>query len=63
MQVQAEARAPPAERAQFGGKNAIHIGVAFEDRAEAILDDDGEAHIGPRAFQNLQRGSGENAIA
>ena len=39
------------------------IGVAFEDFAKAILDEDGEAEVGTEAFQNVERGCGEDAIA
>jgi hypothetical protein len=39
------------------------IGVAFEDFTEAILHEDGEVEISPIAFENVERGCGEDAIA
>ena len=39
------------------------IGVAFEDLAETVLHEDREVQIGTEAFQNVERGCGEHAIA
>ncbi len=50
MQVQAQARTPLAKRRKPRRQNAIQIGIAFENRAEAIFHHHRHAQIGPRAL-------------
>ena len=46
-----------------GARISSSRGLPFEDGAEAVLDDDGEPEVGTEAFQDVERGGGEDAIA
>jgi hypothetical protein len=63
VQVEAELRAEAAQCRQFGRVDFGQVGVAFEDFTKAILHEDSQAEIAPEAFENVERGCGEYAIA
>ena len=63
VQIEAEVRAPVAQGEELGREEAGDVGVAFEDGAEAVFDHDGDAQVGAFAFENFERGGGEDAIA
>jgi hypothetical protein len=44
-------------------KQARDAGVAFEDGGETALDHDGDAEVRARALEELESGSGENAVS
>ena len=50
------------ERSQIDG-DFLHIGVAFENTHEALLDQDIDPQIRPVRLQESQRRRGEHAIA
>src|ERR1039458_68499 len=62
MQVQAQPGTPPAHHSPLRSQNLIHVGVAFEDCAEALLYRDGHAQVGPRLFENVERGWRKHAV-
>src|SRR5258708_16556792 len=63
VEVEAELRTETAQDGEFGRVDLGEIWVAFEDFTEAILDEDGQAEVGAEAFENVERGCGEDAIA
>ena len=64
VEVDAEiGRKPARSAAELRRQDFVDVRIAFEDGAEAIFDDDGEAQVGAEAFQDVERGGGENAIA
>jgi len=63
VEVEAELRTEAAQPSQFGRVDFGQIGVAFEDFTEAIFHEDGQAEVGAEAFENVERGCGEDAIA
>ena len=46
VEVQAELRAPAAQRAQRRRQDFVQIGIAFEDFAEAVFHHDRQAQVG-----------------
>ena len=63
MQIQAESRTKTANLSGARREDGVDVGIAFEDFAEAVLYDGREAKIGAVRFQQMQSGSGKNAIA
>ena len=63
VQIHAEPRAEAPQRGEVRGQDLIEIGIAFEDFAEAVLHEDGDVEVRAEAFQNVERGCGEDAIA
>jgi hypothetical protein len=63
VDIEAELRTEAAQRRELGRVDFGEIGVAFEDFTETILHEDGEVEISPIAFENVERGCGEDAIA
>ena len=59
VEVEDEPRAKLAERSQFRRKRLNWL----EDFTEAVFDDDGDPEVGAGALQDLERGSGEDAVA
>jgi hypothetical protein len=55
--------AEAAQGGEIGRQDLVEIGVAFEDFPEAIFDEDGEVEIGAEAFEDVERGCCEDAIA
>src|SRR5712691_781452 len=45
------------------GPDVVDIGVPFENRREAWLDDDADFEIGPMSFEQRQGGGGEDTVA
>jgi hypothetical protein len=63
VEIQAELRAPSAERCGIGRQNAVEIIIAFEDGPEAIFNNDSEPQVRPRAFEDFRSGRGEHAVS
>jgi hypothetical protein len=63
MQIQAQPRMPLTQRGDRWRQDIVHIGIVFKESAEAVFHHYGEPQIGPRTPQNVERGSGQNAVA
>jgi hypothetical protein len=63
VEVEAELRPKYAQRREFGRMDFGQIGVTFEDFPKAILHEDGNPEVDPEAFENVERGCSEDAIA
>ena len=63
VEIQAESGTETADGVGLRRQDLVDIRVAFEDGAEAVLDSDGEAEVGTVTFQDVECGSGEDAIA
>jgi hypothetical protein len=63
VEVEAELRAEAPQPSEFRRVDFGEIGIAFEDLTEAILHEDSEAKVGTEAFENVERGCSEDAIA
>jgi hypothetical protein len=44
-------------------KRPVDVGIAFEDCAKTVLDDDRQLNIGPAGFEQTKRGRRQDAIA
>jgi hypothetical protein len=62
MQIQTQGSAEAANFRGLRRKHRLNLRIAFEDFAKPVLHDDSEPKIGTARFQQMQRGSGENAI-
>jgi hypothetical protein len=63
VKIEAQTRAEGTKCPCVRRQNLVHIGIACINVAEAVLHDDGEAEVGTVAFQNINRGGGEDAIS
>ncbi len=63
MQIQAESGTESADIRGSGRKKRVDLRIALEDVPETIFHNDGHAKIGPVRFQQMQGGSGKDAIS
>jgi hypothetical protein len=63
VKIEAQLRAETAQRRKFGKMDFRQIGVALKNFTKAILDEDRQAKVRTKAFQNVERGCGKDAIA
>ena len=63
MQIQTQPRTPVAQSPDGGRQNVVEVGIVFEERAEAVFHYYREPQVRPRAAQNVERGSRQNAVA
>ena len=63
VKIHTEPRTPSAQAADRGRQDFVHIGIVFEERAKTVLYYYSYTQIGPRTPQNVERGSGQNAVA
>jgi len=48
---------------QSGPQNLLHVRIPFEHRAEAVFNHDPDPQVASKLFEDVERGSGEDAIA
>src|ERR1035438_6252749 len=63
VQIHTQPRTPLAHCADGGRQDVVQIGIVFEERPEAVFYYHREPQVRPRASQNVERGSRQNAVA
>jgi hypothetical protein len=63
VKIHTEPRTPSAQHTDRRRQDIVHIGIVFEEPAKTVLYYYCYTQIGPRTPQNVERGSGQNAVA